>query len=749
MAARDRLAHAAARALGHVRNAAASLAFRVAAQAAGPPRAPERIPSLRRIAVLHFHAIGDLLMATPAIRALARRYPGASIHVLCRTHCAELLRHNPHVQHIRPQGQPPHRRHPRGLLDFWRHLAFLRRGGYDAVVDMTGFTYSAWLTYGSGAPVRAGIAPPGKRVETMWPLYTTAIARDSQRHFIAEYLALAALLDAPPDGVTMDLVVGQSARLAVDAWLTRHGLADARLVVLHPGAKWPPKRWPAEGFAGLVRWLAQDAGLAAILVGDSADAPVHESIRSLAGPTPAFDPGLGLLGLAALLERAALFIGNDSGPMHAARAVGTPTIGIFGPTDPQRSGPMGPAAEAPVAPIECRPCRLYYTAERCERGHNFCMDGVTVGAVEQAARRLLEAVPSARTVAVPRMKARETRTALATRIRRLAYAAASVRPVRRAAIGACRAAEALARRRPPLAVILCYHRIVGDAPDELTPVGLCVRRDDFARQLDFLQARFRFLAPCDLLDQIFAGRLARPSATVTFDDGFRDNFEIAAPLLRARGIRAAFFVVSDHVGREDWMWQNRLWRARGAADASTRDEGQAPWSEVPMDPGEQKVFLAALERAAGLPPAAAETRFMMTWEEIRQLHSDGHEIGGHTLAHVNLTRCSQEERRRQIRGSKDAIEAALGSPIRLFSYPFGHLGTWDEDVCSEARAAGFDYALTAVPGTVGRDDNRWAVPRIPISRDDGIDLMQLKRLVPAYLQHVLRRPEGNGWWSQR
>lgn len=376
-----------------------ALAFRVAARAAGPQPPRQSLPPLRRIAVLHFHAIGDLLMATPALRALGRRHQDARIDVLCSTNCAELLRYNPYVHHIRPQGQPPHRRHLRGLLGFGRHLAFLRHGRYDAVVDLTGFVYSAWLTYASQAPHRLGFVPPGMRVEATWPLYTAAIPRDPRRHFIEEGLALAALLDAPADGERMDLSVGQEARQSLQAWLAHAGLSGARLAILHPGAKWPPKRWAAPRFAALTAWLSHEMGLTPILVGAKEDASIFEAIRSVAGHVTVFDPGLRLLGLGALLERAVLFIGNDSGPMHVARAVGTPTIGLFGPTDPHRYGPRGPAATVVSVPIECRPCRMYFTADTCERGHNYCLDGVTLSAVQAAVRCLMDTAPSIHQVA--------------------------------------------------------------------------------------------------------------------------------------------------------------------------------------------------------------------------------------------------------------------------------------------------------------------------------------------------------------
>jgi peptidoglycan/xylan/chitin deacetylase (PgdA/CDA1 family) len=186
------------------------------------------------------------------------------------------------------------------------------------------------------------------------------------------------------------------------------------------------------------------------------------------------------------------------------------------------------------------------------------------------------------------------------------------------------------------------------------------------------------------------------------------------------------------------MWQNRFWRARTLATGATLDEVLAARSQVPMEPVAQQAFLATLERASGLEPRVAEAPFMMTWKEIHCLHAEGHEIGAHTLTHLNLRRCTPVERYRQIHGSKVAIEAALGHPVRLFSYPFGDAASWDTNVVVEARAAGFDYALTTLAGTVTPKGDRWTIPRICISRDDGINLLQLKRLTPAYFHHLLR-----------
>jgi ADP-heptose:LPS heptosyltransferase len=160
---------------------------------------------------------------------------------------------------------------------------------------------------------------------------------------------------------------------------------------VHPGAKWPPKRWPAERFRLLLSRL-RTAGLGVVCIGTSQDGPLLRQVTEGVVPAPASLAGeLPLGAVAALIQRARIYIGNDSGPMHIACAVGTPAVGLFGPTLPDRTGPLGNSGRGIVRPIDCRPCRMYFTRDGCERGHNYCMDLIQVDDVWAAVTSMCRA----------------------------------------------------------------------------------------------------------------------------------------------------------------------------------------------------------------------------------------------------------------------------------------------------------------------------------------------------------------------
>jgi peptidoglycan/xylan/chitin deacetylase (PgdA/CDA1 family) len=164
-----------------------------------------------------------------------------------------------------------------------------------------------------------------------------------------------------------------------------------------------------------------------------------------------------------------------------------------------------------------------------------------------------------------------------------------------------------------------------------------------------------------------------------------------------------------------------------------------------MDSVARELFLSDVEHVFGIAPPRADSRPMSSWEDLRALQYEGHEIGSHTLSHASLRYCSPGERRRQIWESRAATERELGRPIRLFSYPFGRADAWDATVVLEARAAGFDYAFTTIPEMLTRATNRWAIPRISVSRDDGFEGFLLKRLLPAGSKLLVPR----AGWRQR
>ena len=276
-----------------------------------------------RVLFVTLSNIGDAVLTTPALEAVHRRFPQARVDLVADPRSAELFARCPYL------GETLLRRKRAGWRAELALLRRLRRRRYVLAVDLR-TELLAWLARARERRTRRGARPLGP-------------------HAAEAHLGVVAdLLDGPPPPARVWLS-DHDRRLA--AALLR-GLPEGPLLALAPGANWPPKIWPAERFAELARTLApRFAGV--VLVGGPGDRERTAAVAAaLGGALPAADLAgrTGLLGAAAVLERCALFVGNDSGLGHMAAAVGRPTVTVFGPGEPARYRPWGPAAEAVVAP---------------------------------------------------------------------------------------------------------------------------------------------------------------------------------------------------------------------------------------------------------------------------------------------------------------------------------------------------------------------------------------------------------------
>ena len=291
----------------------------------------------------------------------------------------------------------------RGLAGFFNDLAIIgrvRRGRYDMVVDFHSGPRSSLIAWLSGARQRIGYDVPGRG----W-MYTTRVPRPRgirARHAVAnQWDLLNALGIRTPDPAESPAEMAVDARAAdsVAARLLALGVVDQHeLVVLHVSAGNPFRRWPADAFASLAAMLVRDHPQRRILVvsGPSekdAAARVIDMARSrvdAAGKDrvlPAQD--FTLAELRAVMDRAALFVGGDSGPMHIASTSTIPIAAIYGPTLPVRSepwrGPQAPSEAAEVDGLECRPC----DQRVCVHGDFRCLTWLAPEQVLEAAQRAL------------------------------------------------------------------------------------------------------------------------------------------------------------------------------------------------------------------------------------------------------------------------------------------------------------------------------------------------------------------------
>lgn len=293
--------------------------------------------SVQRILVVKPCCLGDVLMATPALRALNTRYPQAEIDVLTTEWSAVALQGNPRIARIlRYPDRPKFGR----IASLARRL---RREKFDIGISLDRSPVANALLALSGIPERAGIDNKGRGVGL-----TRRVVPQSRQHETELYLAVLATLNVPAKGVEPEYFPDEAARQRVQDLLPR---SDGPLVVIHPGGAINPgsvmisKRWPATSFGELASLLGHQLGASVILVGSASDRPVVETTKDFAD-VPLLDlcDKLSFQELATVCAEADLYIGNDSGISHLASAVGTPTVTIFGPTSPSLYRPLGPRA---------------------------------------------------------------------------------------------------------------------------------------------------------------------------------------------------------------------------------------------------------------------------------------------------------------------------------------------------------------------------------------------------------------------
>ncbi|HMF95681.1 MAG TPA: glycosyltransferase family 9 protein [Vicinamibacterales bacterium] len=294
----------------------------------------------------------------------------------------------------------------RGLRGFLRDLGLgwrLRQDAYDLAIDFHGGPRASLLTWLSGAPARIGYEIAGRG----W-MYTQRIARPRElraRHSVENQWDLLRPLGIPPPDRTtfpLEMAIDAASAAAVDDRLARAGVtARDVVIVIHVSAGNPFRRWPAAHFVELIVALAQGDECRRIVVtsGPSerdAAARVTAEARARLGSVRTHQLAscgeFSLAELRALVDRAALYIGGDSGPLHVAAATSVPIVGLYGPTLPARSAPwrdpQHPTESVDAGPLPCRPC----DQRVCTPGDFRCLTSINaLRVVESAARALSRA----------------------------------------------------------------------------------------------------------------------------------------------------------------------------------------------------------------------------------------------------------------------------------------------------------------------------------------------------------------------
>jgi lipopolysaccharide heptosyltransferase II len=355
------------------------------------------------ILLIRLRLIGDVVFTTPMIRALRDRYPQARLIYVVEPVAAPVVAHNPHLSQVIVV---PHSRGWRRLRDDLNLARRLRGERPDLAIDLHGGPRSAWLARASGAPRRVGYDIRGRA----W-MYTDVVHRPRglhPRHSVENQWDLLAAVDPALAGAAdriafrAEMPVAPEASVSVGAHLAKHGISDAapaaRLIVLHVSAGNPFRRWPEPAFASVAATLVRQSPDRFVLVtaGPSDREAVQRvlaSAREQAGDAAARiinAEGFSLDELRAVLDRSALFIGGDSGPLHIASTSDVPIVGLYGPTLPARSAPWRPphlaTASIDAGDLPCRPC----DQRVCAPGDFRCLTSIDPGTVLRAAERILE-----------------------------------------------------------------------------------------------------------------------------------------------------------------------------------------------------------------------------------------------------------------------------------------------------------------------------------------------------------------------
>ena len=329
----------------------------------------------RNILVIKLRYLGDVLLATPTLHALKAAYPMARLTALVNRGTEEILIGNPDVDHILSLERGT-------IVEQCRFVADVRHRRFDMVVDLTDGDRAALLTRISGAPIRIGF-----NAEQRWTgrCYTTVVHGEAGAHRIERDLAALTPLKIPATDRIPRLWLTNEDEARADALLAKVAVrSDQPLVVIQPGARYWFKAWPTERFAELADRLTERFGCQVAVGGSYQEVELTKLVMKQAKSPLITIAGLSpIRTLAALLKRAVLFVGNDSGAMHIATAVGTPVVALFGPSNPAEWGPRGGPAEVIYKGLDCRVC-FHPT---CQRGEQNCMKLITVDEVMHAAVR--------------------------------------------------------------------------------------------------------------------------------------------------------------------------------------------------------------------------------------------------------------------------------------------------------------------------------------------------------------------------
>ncbi len=338
--------------------------------------------SIKKILVLRYRSIGDIILSFPAIEALKETYPKARIDMLIDDRLADICYAHPHVNylllHETARGNSKSRSHFMQSLKF---IYKIRKQKYDMVVDLHSGPRSSILTRLSGARHRVG-SLMRKRHKLFYNLYAEPGGNRKMHTVNVMLKTISPLKPKRLAKKSLFLRYSDEDGLYVKNFLEKYDVTEKDTVVMvHPGARVNIKRLPAQRMGEIVNWMTTELGVKVIYAGKDSDLPAIADIVSYSGKPGLMATNLTLGRLAALIKSCNLFLGNDSGPMHMAAALDVPIVAFFGPSDPAVWSPWGARGKiVRCTPMECMPC----DQKGCPHAGDHCMTRIKDSDIKRA-----------------------------------------------------------------------------------------------------------------------------------------------------------------------------------------------------------------------------------------------------------------------------------------------------------------------------------------------------------------------------
>ncbi len=342
---------------------------------------------VKKILALRFRSIGDIILSFPVVETLRSTFPAARIDVVIDDVFEDLMHAHPSINFVILNKR---RRDGMSMAqNVWHELKFIREirtQKYDLVVDLQCGIRSSLFTFLSGARYRAG--NPAK-LSGKLAYNIVAEPRPSKPHSSDVMLNIIRPLNPKyPKKKRLFLRYREEDGKYVHKFLRRFDIHERDIVIMvHPGARVDFKRLPAQKMGEIVSWLSSEMSAKIIYAGSDDDISAIADIVGHSGRPGLMATNLTLGQLSALIDSCDLYIGNDSGPMHMAAALGIPVVAFFGPSDPAVRGPVGAGGHAVRAPkMDCMPC----DHKKCHLVGKHCMTQIKVESIKRAILKTMQ-----------------------------------------------------------------------------------------------------------------------------------------------------------------------------------------------------------------------------------------------------------------------------------------------------------------------------------------------------------------------